>query len=157
MPITWDDSGSGQGAVGAGVGVGAAAGAVSALDAKAIAKTSAATRQLLDAANSGGFRISPEGVQPLRDALAEMQADLMRIDVGSVQLLSQKPRLGSHDYGETVASHDQKSAAQEAGSVATVLEEFARVLRDADNALKVAVRNYREAEDNASGAFNGQV
>lgn len=157
MPITWDDSGSGQGAVGAGVGVGAAAGAVSALDAKAIAKTSAATRQLLDAANSGGFRISPEGVQPLRDALAKMQIELMRLQQGPVYFLSQKPQLGSHDYGEAVASHDQKSASQEAVSAAKVLEEFSRVLHDADNALGVAIQNYQEAEDDASGAFNGRV
>lgn len=117
----------------------------------ALAQASAETAKLVEAAKSGGFKISPEGVAPLRQALTEMAEKLDGLSQDTF-LLDQAPQLGSHPYGHTVASHDQKSASQSAGSAKVVLEQFRQVLKSADEALARAAGLYKEAENQAISA-----
>src|SRR5438128_124654 len=99
----------GQMTVGAVKNIGSLIGSA-AIDAVALAQASAETAKLVEAAKSGGFKISPEGVAPLREALKEMAEKLEHLNRETF-VLDQAPQLGSHPYGHTVASHDQKSAA----------------------------------------------
>ncbi|MBK1784362.1 hypothetical protein JHE00_08475 [Prauserella sp. ASG 168] len=123
---------------------------VSALDTKAVGAAKAESQKLLKAAHDGGFRISPEGVQPLEQAVAEMQTRLLTIQRRTVLMLSQAPKLGAHEYGHAVAAHDQRSAADSVGSAGTVLKQFSQVLEDLQTALTKAVENYHEAENSAA-------
>lgn len=154
MPFIPD---AGQGGVGIAAGLGGvgAMATSGALSGRAVASASAETQKLVDAAKSGGFTISEEGVKPLRDALDEMQDKLLHLRQ-SADRLSQAPQLGSHTYGVTVSEHDQKSAANEQGSALIVLDQFKEVLQQADEALQRAAGIYQEAEaqaqDNVSGA-----
>ncbi|MGW4521562.1 hypothetical protein [Amycolatopsis sp. NPDC004378] len=140
----------GQVSVGAFKNVGSIIGTAG-INAAALAQASAETAKLVDAAKSGGFKISPEGVAPLRKALADMAEKLEGLfwDTGS---LDQAPQLGSHPYGHTVANHDQKSASQSTGSAKVVLEQFKQVLKSADEALARASGLYKEAENQAISA-----
>lgn len=133
--------------------IGAAANYVEAggLNQAAIAKVSAETQKLVAAAKSGGFKISAEGVKPLRKALADMSEHLDSLKAKTVHL-SQAPQLGGHPYGKAVAQHDQKGASEAAGSATVVLDQFAQVVRDADEALARAAGLYKEVEANAVDA-----
>jgi hypothetical protein len=64
----------------------------------------------------------------------------------------QAPQLGSHPYGHTVAAHDQKGAADQAGSAAIVLNQLGLALQQADEALARAAGIYQENEHNAINA-----
>lgn len=136
-----------------GAAVGAAANYVEAggLNQAAIAQVSAETQKLVAAAKSGGFKITEKGVEPLRKALDEMTDQLERLKDKTV-FLRQAPKLGSHPYGQAVASHDQKGASESAGSAAVVLQQLGQVVKDADEALARAAGLYKGVEDNAIDA-----
>ncbi|MDT7725045.1 MAG: hypothetical protein QOI21_1621 [Actinomycetota bacterium] len=124
------------------------------LSAKVIADTTAATKQLLDAAKSGGFKITEAGVKPMRDALTEVRTKLESLtDVSFV--LAQAPQLGDHPYGHTVAAHDQKGASQDANSAGQVLEQLRQMVIEADEALARAAGVYKENESQAAEAMKG--
>ncbi|MFF5991455.1 hypothetical protein [Prauserella flavalba] len=149
MPIAWD-SGEAPDTSAWGAAIGKA---VSAVDSRAIESTKAETEKLLSAARSGGFRISEEGVKPLRDSLTQMRDRLDELTQRTTQYLGQAPKLGSHEYGETVAAHDQKGGANELGSAAVVLDQLREVLRDADEALARAAGIYKENESATTGSL----
>lgn len=136
-----------------GAAMGAAAGYVAqgGLNQAAIAKVGAETQKLVAAAKSGGFKISAEGVAPLRKALADMSEHLRKLKSDTVHL-SQAPQLGGHPYGKAVAAHDQKGASEAANSAAVVLEQFSQVVKDADEALARAAGLYKDVEDRALDA-----
>jgi hypothetical protein len=117
------------------------------ISADAVAATKAETQKLVNSAKSGGFRISEQGVQPLLTAIENVKEQLMQVRQDSGVYLSQAPRLGSHDYGYTVAEHDQKGAADQAGSAGVVLQQFDQVLQQAAEALERAAGIYQENED----------
>ncbi|NIJ14586.1 hypothetical protein FHU38_004987 [Saccharomonospora amisosensis] len=155
MPITWDDAGAGQGAVGAPVG--AAAGAVSALDAKAMDKMAAETREMVSSARQGHFRVSEDAAEPIRKTLAEMQTRVQELRADFSYKFTQEPQLGSHAYGQAVAKHQVKTAVEAPGSAFDVLGKLEQVLSDADKALELAMRKYRDNEDSASSTFQPGV
>ncbi|MFD8497424.1 hypothetical protein [Amycolatopsis sp. NPDC059657] len=115
------------------------------VSAKAVESAKAETQKLVDAAKSGGFKISAEGVKPLTDAIMQMRQDLMYLSQGTY-FLTQAPQLGSHPYGQTVAQHDQKGAADETNSAQVVLRQFMTVLDQAAEALLRASGQYKENE-----------
>jgi hypothetical protein len=115
----------------------------------AVQSVTAETQKLVDAAKGGGFKITPEGVKPLRDALTELVNDLTSLRA-ETYALDQAPQLGSHPYGQTVASHDQKSATEAENSATAVLTQLQQVAKQADEALARAAGLYNETE---SGAF----
>jgi hypothetical protein len=114
----------------------------------AIKSVTAETQKLVDAAKSGGFKITPEGVKPLRDALNDLVTDLRGLDQVT-GILNQSPQLGNHPYGHTVATHDQKGAAEAEGSAGVALAKLREVARQADEALARAAGQYAETESSA--------
>jgi hypothetical protein len=114
----------------------------------AIQGVTAETQKLVDAAKSGGFKITPEGVKPIRDALTALANDLADLQYKSF-VLDQEPQLGDHPYGHTVAKHDQKSASQAEGSATRVIQQLAQVAKQADEALARAAGLYKETENQA--------
>ena len=133
------DGGGGAGALG------------SALSAGAVMGMSNEAQKLLDAAKSGGFKITPEGVKPLRDALDAMANDLATLNQ-DITPLNQAPQLGGHAYAHTVAAHDQKGASEEANSAVAVIEALQKVVDQANEALARAAGLYQEAEHQAIAA-----
>ncbi|MEV4051385.1 hypothetical protein AB0J55_09360 [Amycolatopsis sp. NPDC049688] len=118
----------------------------------AVKAATAETQKLLAAANGGGFRISPEGVAPIKKALADLINDLnLRGD--SIYTLNQSPQLGNHPYGHTVAAHDHKGAAQVEGSASMALEELKNLAEQAGKALDIAVAKYNESDNAAFDAL----
>ncbi|WP_410637957.1 hypothetical protein [Amycolatopsis sp. lyj-346] len=114
----------------------------------AVLAVKAETDKLVAAAASGGFKITPEGVKPIRDALTELVNDLTNLKFDTFAL-DQAPQLGSHPYGQTVASHDQKSATEAEGSATAVLGQLREVAKQADEALARAAGLYKETESQA--------
>jgi hypothetical protein len=124
------------------------------LSAGAIADTQAATQQLVDAAKSGGFKISAEGVKPMRDALLDVRNKLDSLH--TVQMnLALVPKLGDHAYGHTVAAHDQKGASVDADSAAHALEQLKQTIKLADEALARAAGVYNENEAQTADTLKG--
>ncbi|EHR59123.1 hypothetical protein [Saccharomonospora cyanea] len=157
MPISWDEPVK-AGAVGGAVGGGAAAAMGASLNSKAVNSMASEAKEMLKAAKSGGFRVSEDAAQPIRDVLEKFQdrVDRMRADMNV--LAARQPTLGNHDYGQKVALHHQEAVTVRAGSPVKVLEQLTQVLADADQALKIAMEKYKEAEGDASNPFkSGQV
>jgi hypothetical protein len=125
--------------------------------AAAVQSVKAETDKLVAAAASGGFKITPEGVKPLRQALLDLVNDLDSMYFDTVDL-DQAPQLGSHPYGQTVAKHDQKSANDATGSAKVVLSQLKEVAQQADQALARAAGLYKETENQAfSSLRTGQA
>ncbi len=118
----------------------------------AVKSVTAETQKLVDAAKGGGFKITPEGVKPLRDALTELVNDLANLGFDTMAL-DQAPKLGNHPYGHTVASHDQKSASEAEGSATEVLAKLRQVAQQADEALARAAGLYTGTENDAFAAL----
>ncbi|MEV7093181.1 hypothetical protein AB0M80_10045 [Amycolatopsis sp. NPDC051045] len=114
----------------------------------AVLAVKAETDKLVAAAASGGFKITPEGVKPIRDALNDLVADLDGLGYKTAAL-DQAPQLGSHPYGQTVASHDQKGATEAESSARAVLNQLKTVAQQADEALARAAGLYKETENQA--------
>jgi hypothetical protein len=156
MPI-WDEPVR-AGVVGGAVGGGAAAAMAASLNTKDVDSMASEAKKMLASAKSGGFRVSEDAAQPIREVLARMQTRVERSIVDIDLLSAKQPPLGGHDYGQKVALHQQESISSMQGSPLTVLRQLAEVLVDADQALKIAVDKYKEAEASASDAFrSGQV
>lgn len=102
----------------------AVAKSVSALNADAVEKTKVETQKLVDSAKSGGFRISPEGVEPLKQALVRMQGRLDELALRAGPVLNQTPKLGSHDYGKAVANHNHKGQAGDSNSADRTISQL---------------------------------
>jgi hypothetical protein len=124
------------------------------LSLQAVEQTTVATQQLVDAAKSGGFKISPEGVKPMRDALLQVQDKLDGLDRQRLTL-SQAPMLGDHPYGHDVAAHDQKGASQDVNSAGQVLDQLKQLIIQADEALARAAGVYNENEQGTEDALKG--
>jgi hypothetical protein len=124
------------------------------LSAGAIADTQAATQKLVDAAKSGGFKISPEGVKPMRDALLDVQTKIEGLSEARFTL-AQAPMLGDHAYGHTVAAHDQKGASQDVASAGHVLDQLKQMIAQADEALARAAGVYNENEARTQDVLKG--
>ena len=121
----------------------------------AVQAVTAETQKLLDAAKGGGFKITPEGVKPIRDALNDLMNDITGLG-DATYTLSQSPQLGNHPYGHTVATHDQKGAAQADNSAGVVLERLKAVAMQADEALARAAGLYKESESTALASLKSK-
>lgn len=122
------------------------------VSAKAVEQAKAEVGKLVDAAKSGGFKLSAEGLEPLTKAIGQMRQDLSAVTQGAV-FLTQAPKLGSHPYGHAVAQHDQKGAADASNSAKVVLDQFLIVLDQAEEALRRAAGVYKENEHGAADSI----
>ncbi|MBB3050347.1 hypothetical protein FHS23_001342 [Prauserella isguenensis] len=138
------------GGVGSAAGMRIGAGAAGAL-AKQVGDAQAQSGALLDSAKGGGFRVSENAAQPIRDALTEAQQDLASI-MDEAWVLSEEPKLGSGPYAQQVAQHVRQSGDGDQG-VIPMLEQLRKVISQSEEALKVAMDNYREAEDQQKNTF----
>ncbi|MGW4061766.1 hypothetical protein ACWEGE_26060 [Amycolatopsis sp. NPDC004747] len=121
----------------------------------AVLAVKAETDKLVAAAANGGFKITPEGVKPIRDALNELVTDLRGLEQ-TTYTLNQSPQLGNHPYGHTIAAHDQKGAAQAEGSAGVVLAQLREVAEQADQALARAAGLYNASENAALDAMKSK-
>ena len=124
------------------------------LSLKAVEETKVATQKLVDAAKSGGFKISAEGVKPMRDALLQARNKLDNLHRERFAL-AQAPMLGDHAYGHAVAAHDRKGGSQDANSANQVLEQLKQLITQADEALARAAGIYNENEHRTDDAVKG--
>lgn len=155
MP-TWDQPVQ-TGAVGASVGGGAAAAMGASLNTKAVDSMASEAKEMLKSAKSGGFRVSEDAAQPIRDVLDEMKGRVESL-VNELSIIAgTEPTLGNHDYGKRVAAHQRDAFAGAEGSAVPVLQAFYHVLEDSCDALDVAAKRYAESESSASDVFKGQV
>ncbi|GAA1029834.1 MULTISPECIES: hypothetical protein [Amycolatopsis] len=118
------------------------------LNAKGIAEAAAETHKLAGTAKAGGFSIDGDALGDLRKALTDMVTRLERLKP-QTQALTTAPKLGSHPYGHTVAEHDRKSGSDAPGAALDVLDQFGRILKEADEALARAGGVYTENESQA--------
>jgi hypothetical protein len=124
------------------------------LSLKAVEETKVATQKLVDAAKSGGFKISAEGVKPMRDALLQARNKLEGLTAERATL-DLAPKLGDHAYGHAVAAHDQKGASQNANSASRVLDQLNQLIIQADEALARAAGIYNENEHRTDDTVKG--
>jgi hypothetical protein len=124
------------------------------LSASVIADTQVATQKLLDAAKSGGFKITEAGVKPMRDALLDVRNKIEKLSTAR-ETLAQAPMLGNHTYGHTVAAHDQKGASQDPESAGRILDELKQMIIQADEALARAAGVYKENENQTQDVLKG--
>jgi hypothetical protein len=124
------------------------------LSASVIADTQVATQKLLDAAKSGGFKITEAGVKPMRDALLDVRNKIEKLSTAR-ETLAMAPMLGNHAYGHTVAAHDQKGASQDPESAGRILDELKQMIIQADEALARAAGVYKENENQTQDVLKG--
>ncbi len=128
------------------------------LNTKAVDSMASEAKEMLKSAKSGGFRVSEDAAEPIRDVLERFKDRVDRMKADMNILAARQPTLGNHDYGQAVALHHQQAVTERSGSPVKVLEQLAQVLTDADQALKIAMAKYKEVEDDASEPFkSGQV
>ncbi|MCR3720539.1 hypothetical protein LY15_002513 [Prauserella flava] len=125
-------------------------GAVGAL-AKQVGDAKAQSGALLDSAKGGGFRVGENAGKDLQEAITEALDDLDGI-MFEGRRLADEPRLGTGPYAQQVAHHVRQSGDGPAGILPT-LEKLRTVLQQSEEALKIAMRNYREAENQQTQTF----
>ncbi len=118
------------------------------MGAKTMGAMRADTQQLIAAAKSGGFRISDQGVKPMRDAMVRMM-DRLDVRIRYAYLLTRAPELGSSPYARQVANHDVKGGE----SAVKSLMALRQVLVDCDEALARAAGIYRETDEGNQDTF----
>lgn len=138
------------GGVGSAAGMRIGTGAAGAL-AKQVGDAQAQSGELLDSAKGGGFRVSENAAQPIRDALTEAQQDLEEV-LWESQNLSQEPPLGTGPYAQEVAKHVRQSADGPQG-VLPMLKQLRMVIQQSEEALKIAMENYRASEEQQTSTF----
>lgn len=151
MPDFGDVPESTGGGAPGGARIGAAVGAAGSALTKQVGEAQAQAGALLESAKGGGFRVSENAAQPIRDALIEARDDLDGI-LGEAFHLAAAPQLGTGPYAQQVAKHVQQSGDGPQG-VLPMLRQLDAVIRQSEEALKVAMENYRESEEQQKSTF----
>lgn len=120
-------------------------------NAEDMAKAEQQSGALLESAKGGGFRVGENAGRDLLDAITEALTDLDGImyEAGG---LAEEPKLGTSPYAKQVAQHVQKSGDGPQG-ILPMLRKLRTVLQQSEEALKIAMRNYREAEEQQKQTF----
>ncbi|OZM73241.1 hypothetical protein CFN78_10265 [Amycolatopsis antarctica] len=135
-------------------GIGGAVGSFfgSSMSKQAIDRTKGEAQKLTDAANSGGFSISPEGADAyiaafdrFDEAIASIQTSLM----GAKQI----PRLGDSPYAQAVSRHTQMTASGDEKSYETALLSLQEIVGQAREAFIKAKEKYAEMDADAEQTF----
>lgn len=141
---------TGGGAPG-GARIGAAVGAAGSALTKQVGEAQAQAGALLESAKGNGFRVSENAAQPIRDALTDAADDLESI-MAEADLLAREPQLGTGPYAEQVAAHVAQSGNGPQG-VIPMLRNLQKVIKQSEEALKIAMDNYRESEEQQKSTF----
>lgn len=105
-------------------------------------------RSLKQAAESGGFAISPEGAEAYVKAIEAAQKDLRKIDQ-HMAVLQQPTKLGTSPDGQTLSRYNMESATGGSGTSGLIpaMEQLQAALEEARTAMKKAVENYRAIDE----------
>ncbi|WP_039739664.1 hypothetical protein [Saccharomonospora halophila] len=117
-----------------------------------VAEMTSEAKKMVSSAESGGFMVSEDAGQPIRDSLARIQERVRATLFEIENLISAEPPLGDHPYGRQVARRQREVMVDDAGSPLEMLRELERVLADADKALEVAMKRYKDSESAASSS-----
>src|SRR5699024_2684905 len=109
---------------------------------------------LRNEADNGDLRISENGAKQLRQALAEIKADVDAA-IRDIEIDIQGLSLGSQEYGRIATEHTRKTFGGEPDSAAEVLGKFSQLLEELDETVQLAERKYAEQEDAAVNALRG--
>ncbi|WP_007024027.1 hypothetical protein [Saccharomonospora iraqiensis] len=119
-----------------------------------VAEMASEAKKMVSSAESGGFMVSEDAGQPIRDTLARMQERVRTTILEFENLSRTEPPLGEHSYGREVARRQREVLADEIGSPLMMLRELTGVIEDADRALDIAMAKYREVESSTSNSFD---
>lgn len=119
------------------------------MSADTMASVASSAKGLVSAAKSGGFKISEDGVKPMRNAIADMM-ERLRIRIRESHKLAMDPKIGSGPYQQRVAPH-YASGGETAQQALLNLRD---VLRDCDEALARAAGVYKETDDAGKDSFS---
>ncbi|WP_019811510.1 hypothetical protein [Saccharomonospora halophila] len=104
-------------------------------------------KKMVESAKSGGFRVSENAAQPIRDALLEIQKDVNDA-LEQLNVIGRNgPQLGNHEYGRAVAQFHQQALFVRDGSPYKALQRLSEVVGETDKALEIAVRKYQEIDE----------
>ncbi|GAA1236237.1 hypothetical protein GCM10009676_20510 [Prauserella halophila] len=142
IPAPTTDSGQDQGGLWA---------KVNPFNAESMAKAEKQSGELLESAKGGGFRVSENAGKDLQDAITEALGDLDEI-MYEADGLAEEPKLGTGPYAKQVAQHVQQSGNGPRG-ILPMLRKLRTVLEQSEEALKIAMRNYHEAEEQQKQTF----
>jgi|SRR5690606_4195520 len=138
---------SGGAGAAAGATIGGAIGAIG----KNMGEAQKQSSALLDSAKGGGFRVGENAGKDLQDAITEALGDLDEIIIEADQL-TVEPKLGTGPYAQQVAQHVRQSGDGPQGAL-PMLQQLRTVLQQSEEALKIAMQNYREAEQQQKQTF----
>jgi len=101
------------------------------------------------AAAAGQFAVNRTGGDALLAAIKKMR-DWINERQGYLRILEQEPMLGSSNAAQVMKPFVQQVATDERGFL-TQLVAFNETLRQAEDAIKQAMENYREADEASAG------
>lgn len=110
---------------------------------------------LKQAAQSGSFAISQDGAQAYINAIEAAQQDLQKAEL-KAYALTERTRLGTSPDAEAMSNYNLESAKGGAGTsgIIPALEQLKAALEDAKAALREAVKNYGNVDDDYAGKYN---
>ena len=105
-------------------------------------------QSLKQAAESGGFAISPEGAKAYVDAIKAAQLSLTDID-SKLFVVQQATKLGTSPDGQALSGYNLESAVGGAGTtgIVPVIDQLKQALEDARLAMEKAVENYQAIDE----------
>jgi hypothetical protein len=105
------------------------------------------------AAKAGEVAVNENGGKPLLDAIGKMLAwiDDRQFDLYQ---LSQEPKLGSSNSARVMKPY-MVQVATDANGFVTQLMAFRETLRQAEEAIRMAMANYRSVDDEIAGKYSG--
>ncbi|SDC81798.1 hypothetical protein [Actinokineospora iranica] len=102
-------------------------------------------------ARAGEFTVNQHGGDAILAAIRTMQ-DWYQASAHKLNQLAQEPKLGSSNNAKIMAPLLVQVATDHQGFL-TQLEKFNDVLTEAEESIKIAMANYRNADDDAQGKF----
>ena len=117
-------------------------------------RPSASLRQSV---NSGEISLHPEAGDRLAKLLAA-QLDQAEEWLERIARLSRPAPLGTNAIGKAMsAKFEQRAKGDEENSFYSVVQAYRDVLKQTDDAIRSAIRNYRTTDEDQAQAFRAQV
>lgn len=117
-----------------------------------IDRTKGEAQRLADAAESGGFAISPEGADEYIKVFDDFDVAISELH-RKLTMAKQAPRLGDSPYAQVVAQHTQMTASGDDRSYETALLSLQEIVGKAREAFRKAKEKYAEMDAEAGQQF----